>query len=170
MDHFRRQITNKSPQIHHSSTSSPTNSSTKSWNTFSTTVLQKTSPWTSSTIDEFAIYFSTKAFQDADIEKVKFTLYKDMLIELSSSFLRVDRRLNGNIEYGLGQAFREQEEEKEEREKVVEKILKEAVREILKADRKERRKAEIEKRQEAERAERRSDGQAQSVHNQSCIL
>jgi hypothetical protein len=68
---------------------------------------------TNSTIDEFAVYFSTKAFKYVDIEKVKFTLYKDMLIELSTDFLRVDRRLNGNIKCVLGQVLREQEEGRE---------------------------------------------------------
>jgi hypothetical protein len=83
-----------------------------------------------STFDEFSIYFDTKAFQNVDVQKVKYLLCNDtwipMLTEMVSDFMAVSEQLEKNVRYVLGKVLKRYEDGKVEREEIVEMIMKDA--------------------------------------------
>lgn len=86
---------------------------------------------THSTYEEFTPFFDSRTFEDVDEEKVKLTLYKDMLAELAYGFLEISMQLEGNVRYALGKALREFESKMKRRARIVEKILRRAKRKLL---------------------------------------
>lgn len=65
------------------------------------------------------------------MEKVKLTLYKDMLAELAHGFLEINMQLEGNVRYALGKALMGFESKMKKRDKIVEKVLRTAKRRLL---------------------------------------